>query len=249
MTETERLRRRQAEWHGPAAEHRRGPRRSGRPNSFGQRSRRSAPSGAPLHRRRNAGRRAKGSVPLRHGETRCKRAGAFEREPTRMPSRRTAKKGANRSERESTLVALDYVSGFETLPPGQLSSRSQILPAKNYGLADGQAPDARDCAVNPRVVLVRANGRLQHFARRAPSIRIEVHHRAAHIAHRDGDRGSIVSFAEREHAAQPFILLERDRAGTERTTIFGRNRGTSALLFASRRTLRTVSDVRLRTRA
>src|SRR5215831_2845615 len=90
--------------------------------------------------------------------------------------------------------------------------RGTPLPVKNDALSDGQSPDARDRAVDPRVVLVGTNHGLQHFGGRAPSVRIEVHHRAANVAHGDGDGGGIVRFAEREHAAQPFILLEGDRA-------------------------------------
>ncbi len=100
---------------------------------------------------------------------------------------------------------------------------------KNDGLSDGQSPDARDRAVDPRVVLVGTNHRLHHFGGRAPSVRIEVHHDAANVAHRDCDGVCIGRFAESEHAAQPLILLEGDRR-------------TSALLPASQPISRTVSE-------
>src|ERR1700730_14818211 len=83
---------------------------------------------------------------------------------------------------------------------------------KEYGLSDRQSPDARDRAVNSSVVLVGTDHCLQHFRSRTPTVRIEVHHRATNVAHRDVDGGCIVRFAESEHAAQPLILLEWDRA-------------------------------------
>ncbi len=48
--------------------------------------------------------------------------------------------------------------------------------------------------------------------RQNPGVGIDVHHHAADIAHRSGDGRRIVALAEREHAAHPLVLLERDRA-------------------------------------
>jgi S1-C subfamily serine protease len=39
----------------------------------------------------------------------------------------------------------------------------------------------------------------------------ELDHRAAFVAHRDGNGGRVVPLAEGEHAAQPVVLLERNR--------------------------------------
>jgi len=66
---------------------------------------------------------------------------------------------------------------------------------KNDVLSDGQSSDARDCAIDPRVVVVGANACLHHLGRKSPAVRIDVHHRAAQVAHRDGHRGCIVGIA------------------------------------------------------
>src|SRR5882724_1286465 len=82
---------------------------------------------------------------------------------------------------------------------------------EEYGLSDRQSTDASDRSVDSRVVLVRANDRLQHFRRGACGFRIKVHHRAANVAQRDGDGRGVVRLAELEHTAQPLVLLEGNR--------------------------------------
>src|SRR5260370_22147225 len=59
---------------------------------------------------------------------------------------------------------------------------------EEYGLSDRQLTDASDRAVDSRGVLVRTNDRFQHFWRRTRRVGIKVHHRAAHVTHRDGNR-------------------------------------------------------------
>jgi len=50
---------------------------------------------------------------------------------------------------------------------------------KEYRLSGSQSPRASDRAINPCVVLVRANDRLHHLGRRTCRVGIKVHHRAA----------------------------------------------------------------------
>src|SRR6266446_26631 len=67
---------------------------------------------------------------------------------------------------------------------------------EEYRLSDRQPADASDRAVDSSVVLVRTNDRLHHFWRRTGRVGIKVHHRAANVAHRDGDGGGVVPLTE-----------------------------------------------------
>src|ERR1700692_4734900 len=60
---------------------------------------------------------------------------------------------------------------------------------EEYSLSDRQSTYASDRAVDSRVVLVRTNDRLHHFWRRSCRVGIKVQHRAADVAHRNGDGG------------------------------------------------------------
>jgi len=102
-----------------------------------------------------------------------------------------------------------YCTSLSTNP----TTEKPRLPVKSDDLSDGQPPDARDCAVDPHVVLIGTNRCLQHFRVKAPVIRIDVHHRAADIPHGDTEGGCVLRFAESQYAAQPFILLEGHGAG------------------------------------
>src|SRR5580700_7303332 len=83
---------------------------------------------------------------------------------------------------------------------------------EDYGLSDRQPPDASDRAVDSRVVLGRANDRLQNFRSRTCRVGIKVHHGAANVAHRDGDAGGVVLVAEGQQATQPLVLLKGNRS-------------------------------------
>src|SRR2546425_9797075 len=67
---------------------------------------------------------------------------------------------------------------------------------EEHGLSDRQSTGASDRAVDSRGILVRTNDCLQHFWRRTCRIGIKVHHRAANVAHGDGDGGGVVPLAE-----------------------------------------------------
>src|ERR1700685_239626 len=79
-------------------------------------------------------------------------------------------------------------------PPALIRSLSLGCRMEKYGLPDFQSTDAHDRAVDSRVVLVRANHRFQHSWCRTGCVGIEVHHRAADVAHGDGDGGGAVVF-------------------------------------------------------
>ena len=57
-------------------------------------------------------------------------------------------------------------------------------------------PDSVSPAPDVLKTVVRTDDRFQHFWRRKCRVGIEVHHRAAKVAHRDGDGGKIIPFAE-----------------------------------------------------
>jgi len=86
---------------------------------------------------------------------------------------------------------------------------------QNNGLTDRHSADPGHGAVDSGAVLVRTNDRLHHFWRTTSRVGIDVDHRAALVAHGDGDRGCVAPLAEREHAAHPLVLLEGN--GSHRT--------------------------------
>ena len=77
-------------------------------------------------------------------------------------------------------------------------------------LPGGQAARPRDRRVDARVVSVGADDRLEDVRRHAGAVRVDVHHRAADVAHRHRDRRRLVVVAERDDAADPGVLIERD---------------------------------------
>ena len=94
--------------------------------------------------------------------------------------------------------------------PRDPASRGPASSAvQQHALADGQRPGARDRAVHAGVAVVRACADLHHDGVRGAAVRVQVDHRAAQVAHRDGDRGSVIGLPEREDAAHPPVLLER----------------------------------------
>jgi hypothetical protein len=103
--------------------------------------------------------------------------------------------------------------------PGRDRNLDSALPVaflwfrtQQDGLPDREATGTNDRAVDSRVVLVRSNDRLQHLGRGTRRVRIQVHHRAACVAHRDVDGRCVLRLAEREHTAQPLVLLEGRRS-------------------------------------
>src|SRR5581483_9229718 len=72
---------------------------------------------------------------------------------------------------------------------------------EEYGLSDRQLAGASDRAIDSRAILVHTNDRLHHFRRNTCGIGIKIHHRAAFVAHGDGDGGRVVPVAERKHTA------------------------------------------------
>lgn len=79
------------------------------------------------------------------------------------------------------------------------------------GLSDRQSTSASDYGVDPGIVLVSANDRLQNFRCRDRRIGIETDHRATDVMRRDADGGCIIRLAEGEYSAQPLALLKRTR--------------------------------------
>jgi hypothetical protein len=78
---------------------------------------------------------------------------------------------------------------------------SHVLPTlgrrlEEYGLSYREAPPSSDRAVDPSLVVLHPNNRLQHLGGGTCRVRVEVHHRAALVAISDAHGGGLVGFSE-----------------------------------------------------
>src|SRR5215469_1579090 len=109
---------------------------------------------------------------------------------------------------------LCWINGRQCVHGHQRSSTTSPLSRRTekYGLSGYQSSDAGDRAVDSCIVLVRADDRLHHLWRRTCRVGIKVQHRAAEVAHGDGDGGGVVPVSEGQHSPQPSVLLEGNRS-------------------------------------
>jgi hypothetical protein len=129
----------------------------------------------------------------------------------------------------------------ETGSIGVVFGKPNLHGLYDNGLSDRQSTDASDRAVDSRVVLVRANDRLQHFWRGTcrVGIRFTIEQRTSRIV---TAMAGASSPSPNDSTPPTHSSSWKGTDRSERTTTFGRNRRTSGLCPASRPISRTVSE-------